>query len=174
MGFLDEVIKRARDYDAARPRSLQSAVGWSEVGGCRAALGYRLDGAWATDETDTWAAQRGTAFHNYLEPIIAGLGVRTEVDTMYRGIPGHADLVGPDWLGDIKTKTLANAKTWQSDPATMRQARIQAHGYAAGLVDVGELPGDCTVRLLVIPVDGTFTDWWCYGAVRSLPRRRGG
>jgi hypothetical protein len=162
MEFLDEVIKRARDYDASRPRSLQTAVGWSEVGGCRAALGYRLDGAWATDETDTWAAQRGTAFHEYLEPIIAGLGVRTEVDTIYRGIPGHADLVGPDWIGDIKTKTLANAKTWQNDPSTMRQARVQAHGYAAGLVDAGELPPDCTVRLLIIPVDGTFADWWCY------------
>src|SRR5450755_2584010 len=162
MEFLDEVIKRARDYDASRPRSLQAAVGWSEVGGCRAALGYRLDGAWATDETDTWAAQRGTALHQYLEPIIAGLGVRTEVDTEYRGIPGHADLVDATSVTDIKTKTLTNAKTWQNDPSTMRQARMQAHGYAAGLVDAGELPPDCTVRLLVIPVDGTFADWWCY------------
>ena len=82
MGFLDEVIKRARDYDAARPRSLQSAVGWSEVGGCRAALGYRLDGAWATDETDTWAAQRGTAFHNYLEPIVNFFGIDLPVDDL--------------------------------------------------------------------------------------------
>ena len=161
-GWIDEVIKRARDHDAARPRSQQTAVGWSEVGGCRSALGFRLDGAWATDETDTWAAQRGTAFHDYLEPILAAPDIRTEVDTIYRGIPGHADLVGPDWIGDIKTKTLANSKTWQSTPSAMRQARIQAHGYAAGLVDAGELPEDCTVRLLVIPVDGTFADWWCY------------
>lgn len=137
-------------------------VGWSEVGGCRSALGYRLDGAWATDDTDTWAAQRGTAIHEYLEPIITGPGVRTEVDTEYRGIPGHADLVGPDWVVDIKTRTLANAKVWQNDPSTMRQARVQAHGYAAGLVDAGELPAGCTVRLLVIPVDGTFADWWCW------------
>ena len=130
--------------------------------GCRAALGYRLDGAFATDDTDTWAAQRGTAIHEYLEPILADAGVRTEVDTLYRGIPGHADLVGPDYLVDFKTKTLSNAKTWQNDLSTMRQARVQAHGYAAGLVDAGELPADCTVRILVIPVDGTFADWWCY------------
>jgi hypothetical protein len=162
MSFIDEVIKRARDHDAARPRSTQTAVGWSEVGGCRSALGYRLDGAWATDETDTWAAQRGTALHEYLEPILTGPGVRTEVDTEYRGIPGHADLVDAVSVTDIKTKTLANSKTWRDKPATMRQARIQAHGYAAGLIAAGELPPDCTVRLLVIPVDGTFADWWCY------------
>ena len=66
MSWVNEVIKRARDHDAARPRSTQAAVGWSEVGGCRAAVGYRLDGAWATDDTDTWGAQRGTAIHEYL------------------------------------------------------------------------------------------------------------
>jgi hypothetical protein len=160
--WIEEVIKRARDHDAARPRSRQVQVGWSEVGGCRSALGYRLEGAWATDDTDTWAAQRGTAIHEYLEAILAGPDVRTEVDTEYGGIPGHADLVGADWIGDIKTKTLASAQAWQRDPATMRQARIQVHGYAAGLVDDGELPGDCTVRILVVPADGAFADWWCW------------
>src|ERR1035441_8823545 len=162
MAFIDDVIKRVRDHDAARPRSRQANVGWSEVGGCRAALGFRLDGAFTTDDTDTWAAQRGTGLHEYLEPILAEPGVRTEVDTEYRGIPGHADLVGPDWIGDIKTKTLASSRTWQDKPSTMRQARVQAHGYAAGLVDAGELPADCTVRLLIVTADGTFADWWCY------------
>jgi hypothetical protein len=162
MSWIDQAIKRARDYDTARPRSLQRAVGWSEVGGCRAAIGYRLDGAFTTDDTDTWAAQRGTAIHEYLEPVIADPDVRTEVDTIYRGIPGHADLVGPDYLVDLKTKTLANAKLWQNDISAMRQARVQVHGYAAGLVDAGDLPADCKIRILVIPVDGTFADWWCY------------
>jgi hypothetical protein len=162
MTFLENAMKRVRDDDAARPRSSQVAVGWSEVGGCRAAIGFRLAGAWASDETDNWAAIRGTALHAYLEPILAQDGARTEVDTIYRGIPGHADLVEPDSLTDIKTKTLAAAQVWQKDPATMRQARIQAHGYAAGLVDTGELPGDCTVRLLIVPADGSFEDWWCW------------
>lgn len=161
-GFLDEVIKRARDHDAARPRSTQQAVGWSEVGGCRAALGYRLDGAWATDETDTWAAQRGTAIHEYLERVLAVPGTRAEVDTEYRGIPGHADLVGPDYVVDFKTTSLANSRLWAADRSLLRQKRIQAHGYAAGLIKAGELPESATVRLLVIPVDGTFADWWCY------------
>lgn len=162
MSFIDEVIKRVRDFDAARPRSLQAEVGWSEVGGCRAALGFRLDGAWESDETDTWAAQRGTAIGDYLEAILAGPGVRTQVDTTYRGIPGHADVVDATSVTDLKTTTLANSKLWAGDHALLRQKRIQAHGYAAGLVDAGELPADCTVRLLVIPVDGTFADWWAY------------
>ena len=104
--WIEQTVKRVRDFDAARPRSLQQAVGWSEVGGCRAAIGFRLDGAWATDDTDTWAAQRGTAIHEYLGPILADADVRTEVDTIYRGIPGHADIVGgsvragPGLVGD--------------------------------------------------------------------------
>ena len=155
-------MKRVRDHDAARPRSLQRAVGWSEVGGCRAALGFRLDGAFTTDDTDTWAAQRGTAIHEYLGPVLDGPGVRIEVETTYRGIPGHADIVEPDAVIDIKTTVLANSKLWAADHRLLRPKRIQAHGYAAGLVDAGELPADCTVRLLVVPVDGTFADWWAY------------
>jgi hypothetical protein len=162
MSYIDEVVKRVRDHDAARPRSLQVNVGWSEVGGCRAALGFRLDGAWASDDTDTWAAQRGTAIHEYLGPILAEPGVRTEVDTIYRGIPGHADIVGPDYVVDIKTTSLANSKLWAGDHSLLYPKRVQVCGYAAGLVDAGELPEDCTVRLLVVPVDGTFADWWAY------------
>lgn len=162
MTWLDETVRRVRDFDAARPRSLQQEVGWSEVGGCRSYLGFKLDGAWASDETDTWAAQRGTAIHGYLQAILAGPGVRTEVETYYRGIPGHADLVDATSLTDIKTKTLASSQVWQQKPETMRQARIQANGYAAGLVDAGELPEDATVRLVIVPADGSFSDWWCW------------
>ena len=160
--WIEQTIKKVRDHDAARPRSLQQEVGWSEVGGCRAAIGFRLDGAFATDDTDTWAAQRGTAIHEYLEPILTAPGVRTEVDTIYRCIPGHADIVEPDAVVDLKTTSLANSKLWAGDHSLLRPKRVQVHGYAAGLVDAGELPEDCTVRLLVIPVDGTFADWWAY------------
>ena len=160
--WIEQTVKRVRDFDAARPRSLQQAVGWSEVGGCRAAIGFRLDGARATDDTHTWAAQRGTAIHEYLGPILADADVRTEVDTIYRGIPGHADIVGPDYVVDIKTTSLANAKLWAGDHSLLYPKRVQAHGYAAGLADAGELPADCTVRLLIVPVDGTFADWWAY------------
>lgn len=162
MTWLDRTIKTVRDFDAARPRSLQSAVGWSEVGGCRAQLGYRLEGAWPSDDTDTWGAQRGTAIHAYLQEILAAPGVRMEVDTEYRGIPGHADIVDAGSCTDIKTSKLANSKLWAADHKLLFEKRVQVHGYGAGLVDAGELPEGATMRLLVVPVDGTFGDWWAY------------
>jgi len=164
MDFLDEVIKRVRDADAARPRSSQAEVGWSEAGGCRSYLGYRLDGAWPSEEPDTWGAIRGTALHLHLDDVLAEPGVLTEVTTSYRGIPGHVDLVrtaaAECW--DFKTTKLANSRQWQSSVKALRQKRIQVQGYAAGLVEAGVLPEDCMVGLLVIPVDGTFADWWAY------------
>ena len=172
--WLDDVIERVRDYDWSRPRSGQAAIGWSEAGGCRSHIGYRITGAFP-EQTDTWAAQRGTAIHEYLLPILAGhqtvkiggkpylhASASIEVDTEYRGIPGHADLVDDSGVTDVKTTTLANSQAWAAKPALLRQKRIQAHGYAAGLVDEAELPPDCTVRILVVPVDGTFADWWVY------------
>ena len=164
MTWIEQAIAGARAFDATRPRSVQVSVGWSEVGGCRAAIGFRLDGAFATDEPDTWAAQRGTAIHEYAGPVLAKTfpDCRLEVDTEYRGIPGHADLVEPGGVTDIKTTSLANSKLWAEDHSLLQPKRVQVHGYAAGLVDAGELPEDCTVRLLVIPVDGTFADWWAY------------
>ena len=64
---------------------------------------------------------------------------------------------------DFKTTSLVNSKLWAADHDLLRPKRVQVHGYAAGLVDGGELPEDCTVRLLVIPVGGsTFADWWAY------------
>ena len=163
MTWLDDTIKRVRDFDAQKPRSQQAQVGWSEVGGCRSYLGFKLEGAWQSDEPDTWGAQRGTAIHEYLCAIAAlEPGVRTELDTEYRGIPGHADIVEPCAVTDIKTTKLANSRLWAEKTRVLRPKRVQAHGYAAGLVDAGELPEDATVRLLVVPVDGTFADWWAY------------
>jgi len=162
MSWVDDTIKRVRDFDRSRPRSTQTAVGWSEVGGCRAALGFRLREDFVTDDPDTWAAQRGTALHEYLAPILAEPGDRVEMETEYRGIPGHADLVGPDYVTDLKTTTLATAKLWAADHSLLHPKLIQANGYGAGLIDAGELPADSRVRLLVIPVDGKFADWWGY------------
>lgn len=162
MTWLEEAIRALRDYDWSRPRSQQAEVGWSEVGGCRSYMGFRLAGAFA-DETDSWAAQQGTALDEYAGPILAAaLDARYQVPLSYRGIPGHADLVGRNWVGDMKAPELGNAKAWRADPSALRPKRIQGHGYAAGLIDAGELPEDCTVRLLIMPRGGTFADWWTW------------
>ncbi len=163
MSVLDTMIKRAQDWDAARPRSSQAAIGWSEVGGCRARLGHRLRGDWPSDQPDTWAAIRGTALHLFLESLMDGEGEITEIETTYRGIPGHTDLlITADGVYDIKTTSLANLTAWKASPKALLPKRQQAHGYAAGLVDAGRLPADCTVGLICVPADGTFADWWLY------------
>lgn len=162
--YLDAVRKALQAQDEQRERSQQTAVGWSEVGGCRSALGYTLAGEWPSDQPDTWGAIRGTMLHEAI------LGARAaahphllhEVPTEYRGIPGHADEVDPDAdeVTDLKTSKLANVLVWRRDPEALLQKRMQVHGYAAGLVDAGVLTESCRVRILAAPVDGTFDDWW--------------
>ena len=163
MTVLDDLQKRARDWDQSRPRSTQVAVGWSEVGGCNAYLGFRLDREWATEEPDNWAAIRGTVLGDFLESLMTGEGEYTQVTTEYRGIPGHSDIIiTADGVYDLKTTSLANSQMWRKYPGVLLQKRIQANGYAAGLVDAGKLPDPCTVGLIVIPVDGKFSDWWLH------------
>lgn len=163
--FLDKAISLVREWDASRPRSSQPEPGWSEVGGCRSALGFRLRGDWESDDTDGWGATRGTAIHKLMEEALAGVpGLRTEVTTRYRDVPGHADLIviADDTVCDWKTTRLANSLLWRTDHSVLREKRIQVMGYAAGLVDAGELAADASVRLVVMPVDGTYADWWMW------------
>ena len=164
MTFIEDAVKVLRDHDNSRPRSLQAEIGWSEVGGCRAYMGFRLDEAYPED-TDTWAAQRGTALDEYAGPVLAAaLGARYQVPVTYRGIPGHADLLHSeaDWVTDMKAPELGNAKAWAADPSALWQKRVQVHGYAAGGIEAGLLTEGCTVRLLVMPSGGTFADWWTW------------
>ena len=168
------MIKRVRDFDAARPRCLQAER--RLVRGRRLPLRARLPAGRRVRHRRHRHVGRAA---RHRDPRVPGAvlkavpGVRLEVDTCYRGIPGHADLVEPDAVVDIKTTSLANSKLWAEDHRCCGPSASRSHGYAAGLVDAGELPADCTVRLLVIPVDGTFADWWAYEEPfdRALRRR---
>jgi hypothetical protein len=130
--WLDDTIKRVRDFDAQKPRSQQAQVGWSEVGGCRSYLGFKLEGAWQSDEPDTWGAQRGTAIHEYLCAIAAlEPGVRTELDTEYRGIPGHADIVEPCAVTDIKGLALTTPLPTPEGWTTMATVQVGDHLFGS-------------------------------------------
>jgi hypothetical protein len=165
--FLADLITAVRAHDAERPRSQQAAVGWSEVGGCRSYLAYRLKGEWPSDTTDTWGASRGTAIHEMLAEALAGRpGLYTELSTQYRGIPGHADLciIHDNSIGDFKSTSLKNSRHWRRNQDVLWEKRVQVMGYAAGLIEDCMLDSSrpVTVRLIVIPVDGTFADWWVH------------
>ena len=43
--YLEASRDLARRWDEARPRSQQTAIGWSGMADCRAYLGYQLAGA---------------------------------------------------------------------------------------------------------------------------------
>lgn len=165
-GYLEEVRGALVAWDQSRPRSLQQTIGWSEAMDCRAALGYKLSGEWETDDTDTWRAIVGSLLHQGVQEIRGKQNpdLRFEVDTVYRGIPGHADEVGPDWVTDYKFPTVAVKDTWARDPhgEAFASARAQGHGYAAGLIAAGILPEVCTVNVLVCPVDAGFAEWWLW------------
>lgn len=165
--YLDETADIAAAWDASRPRSLQAELGVSELMGCRSAIGFRLMGAWESDVTDTWRAIVGTAMHDWLtETRKAALPhLLFDVDTTYRGTPGHPDEVDPkaNRVAEWKFPRLSTSLLWQGDDEAFLPKRAQAHAYAAGLIEAGVLPEeDCTVVVAVMPVDGSYADWWTH------------
>jgi hypothetical protein len=93
----EETAGLFRAWAAARPRTQQKTLGWSDMSDCRARLGYELRGTWPSDETDTWRAVVGTAMHELTTAIrrqavdTAGYAALFEVEVSYGGVPGHAD-----------------------------------------------------------------------------------
>lgn len=165
--YLDETVGVAVAWDAARDRSKQTHVGMSELGGCRSAIGYRLMGAWESDTTDTWRAIVGTAMHDWLTDTRGKAFPHLEYHhhVEYRGTPGHPDEVDPvaNRVAEWKFPRLSTSKLWQDDPEAFAPKRMQAHGYAAALVEAGVLVEEgLEVVVAVMPVDGTYDDWWTH------------
>lgn len=143
-------------------RDSQAALGWSEVGGCRACIAHRQRGDQPSDRPDMWRARVGIELHAALLPVIAeALDARYEIECEYGGVLGHADVVRRDLVLDMKFPTLAKVHTYQSEPSLFYGYRMQVQGYAAGLVKSGECdPKGLKCVVLMAPVDGRFTDWW--------------
>lgn len=170
--YLDQVIDQARAWDAERPRSQQTDLGWSDMASCRSYMGFRTRGEWASDEEDTWRAIAGTALHAWLTEVRvracndADIRADFDVAVNYRLIPGHIDEVTwqPLTVTDYKFPSKSSARLFD-DPDVLEEKFIQPHGYAAGLLERMSSPpadADVTVRLLVCPVNGTFDDWRVY------------
>ncbi|MGH9248809.1 MAG: hypothetical protein ACRD0W_04725 [Acidimicrobiales bacterium] len=171
MTYLDDLRQDLRSYDDGRARSQQTEIGISSLRDCRAALGFELDGEWETDDPDNWRALAGTFL------LEEGRRVRSELyrDDLhfeqlvtYRGRPGHVDEVRvadddqPGEVTDWKFPSLAASLTWHNDSEALDDKRTQVHTYAAALIEEGMIREGATVRILVAPVDGRFTDWWAW------------
>ena len=181
--YLATVIQQARDWDYDRARSQQRQAGWSEMAGCRAKLGFIHRGDWATDDVDEWAAIKGTGLHAWLTEVRRAACQAEGLDMAFDGDPdsevsyglirGHVDEINysEGVVTDYKFPALKSARFW-ADPEVLEEKFVQPHGYGAAIIGTrrwieaaeraGRDPSDCTVQLLVCPVDGIFDDWMLF------------
>lgn len=143
-------------------RSLQTAIGASEVGyPCPRRLAYALSGAPVVNHGDPMRLLVGTGVHLVLEEIHhrldRGAGrFRTELATVYRNVPGKADLLDTylHLLLDWKTCSKERLAKYAKDGAPINH-RVQIQIYAAGLRAAGY---DIErVGVVFLPYDGALS-----------------
>lgn len=165
------------------PRSLQTAIGPSEIGTpCTRKLGHKLAG---TQERagmpPNWKATVGTAIHAWLEEAIDNAnqvwaaangnhGVERWLIEERVTVGAHLDgtpITGSCDLYDRLTRTVVDHKTTSKTQLKQRAAghisdtyRIQAHLYGQGWINAG-FPVE-TVAICSLPRDGELRDavWW--------------
>lgn len=98
-------------WDSQRPRSKQDDLGMSELGGCRKAAGFRLARYPRAEMSGSVQAVMGTAIHEAAAQVMADLRERgvipadtlIEEELRFGGVLGHADVIVPPIVRDIKT-----------------------------------------------------------------------
>jgi CRISPR/Cas system-associated exonuclease Cas4 (RecB family) len=154
---LDEfLLTTLNKYSDSRPRSQQTQVGVSQIGGCRRQVWHQLQGAERENATLQLPALMGTAIHQLIqdafvdsvEEEMEDYWVETELE--YDGIKGHVDFYLPK-LGaviDWKTTKMRNLAYFPS-----QQQRWQVQLYA-WLIEKVHNEKPLTVSLVAIPRDG--------------------
>ncbi|MBX6421744.1 MAG: hypothetical protein IRZ06_12170 [Nevskia sp.] len=177
--ILTAIVRELTAVEELSERSQQEEIGWSEILNCERALGYKMSRTWPSEQPDLWPAIRGTRLHQAILDVAAtvfGDNCEIEFPVSYRGVPGHVDLLifDPPMVVDVKTTTLANAEAWAANDDFLTAKWTQVMGYAAGAIaeDYVDEEG-LQVALLVVPVDGTFSDWriWSRPFDRSMADR---
>lgn len=146
--------------DKGSARSMQKAVGPSEIGGCRRRIWSRLVGAQETNpDTLSMAAFMGTAIHTAIEkkmkrkddPFDPRFLLELEVE--HDGIRGHVDCYDKREREVIDWKTITKRKS-SSFPSAQQRTQVNIYGY---LLEANGHPVD-TVTLVGIPRDGNELD----------------
>lgn len=129
------------EADRRRPRTMQTRIGMSEIGGCRRRAGYRLAGTDPTDAGGSVQAVMGTAIHEAIAGVLADVAAPDDLvehEVEFAGILGHIDRY------EAATRTLIDVKTTSSRwlehikvHGPSRQHLWQVNGYAAGLIAQG-------------------------------------
>jgi hypothetical protein len=142
--MIDTLKQVVRDHEASRPRSLQTAIGPSEVGApCDRRLAYKLlQTEPVNTDSDPWAAIVGTSVHAWLDTAFADenqrIGRERWLTSLTIDIPtyvtGTIDLYDTDTASVIDHKVVgATAYKRYAKEGPSEQYRIQGHVYAAGL-----------------------------------------
>lgn len=135
-------------HERTRPRSLQRALGPSEVGDqCARKLAYKmLHHTVSNEDSDPWAAIIGTATHAWLADAFLAANMRlgrirylveTAV-TVRPGLSGSCDLYDVDVATVIDHKIVGTTSMREYKAHGPRPAyRVQAHLYGAGFINLG-------------------------------------
>lgn len=172
-GDLLTVIRRTADQ---APRSLQTAIGPSEIGTpCDRRLALKLLGAPVQNTTvDKWAATVGTATHAWLADAFTADNARRVADglpprwlleqrvTVRTGLSGSCDLydLQTQTVVDWKTTGVTRLRAYRAAGDPGQQYRYQAHLYGMGWANLG-VPVT-TVAVVFLPRSGMLRDTYLW------------
>jgi hypothetical protein len=149
------LIDALHAQDSQRDRSKQTAIGVSQLGGCRRQVWHKLQGHAETNPTLRLASIMGTAIHATIEKALQDKGYLLEYHVAAKdGLPpANIDCFDPNTgtVTDFKTITKKNA-----DYFVTKQKRYQVHTYAYLMAREGHLVS--RVQLIGIPRDGNEND----------------
>jgi hypothetical protein len=147
----DILVKALIATDDARARSQQTAIGVSQLGGCRRQVWFQLNNQPKTNQGLRLASMMGTAIHSAIETSLADSGYLLEHRVEIDGYPpATIDCFDPatGTVVDFKTTTKKNLRYF---PKLQQRYQVQVYGFLMALsgYEVN------TVKLIAIPRDGT-------------------
>lgn len=118
--------------DTTSARSLQKAIGPSEIGGCRREVWHRLQRTTPTNQTWQWQAFQGTAIHAALQKRLVTRDVMgrylAEVTVEFQGLRGHVDVYDTVNREVIDYKTTVKSKM-KDFPTQKQWTQVHLYGY---------------------------------------------
>jgi len=132
MSIKETLITKLTEQDKTRPRSVQTQVGVSEIGGCATRVWHKVNGTEVTNpDTLRLAAIMGTALHSMIEEVFEpDPRYKVETEVAVGDILGHIDLIDTETntIWDWKTTTKNSLAYFGSKQQLMQ---VQLYGWLA-------------------------------------------
>jgi hypothetical protein len=169
MSIKETLVNKLTEQDKTRPRSVQTQVGVSEIGGCATRVWHKVNGTEVTNpDTLRLAAIMGTALHSMIEEVFTpDPRYKVETEVAVGDILGHIDLI------DTETNTIWDWKTTTKNSLTyfgskQQMLQVQLYGW---LANQNGIKID-RVGLVAIARDGNESDItelsWAYDETLAL------